>query len=575
MEGLLHDIALCIIAAWALGMVAQFLRQPVILAYLVGGFALGPAGFKWIRDEEAVSTISELGLIFLLFMIGLEIDLKKIVSAGRSILFTAASQILGGCLLGVVFFRMLGFPLGGGKWDALYLGVAGAMSSTVIIVKVLYDKRELDTLPGRVTLGVLVLQDLFAILFLAVQPSLDNLKVTGILLSFARVGVLVAAALTISRFLLPHLFRSVARLPELVLVGAIAWCFLVGELAAQLHLSREMGALIAGVALSTFPYALDVTAKVTSLRDFFVTLFFVGLGMSIPMPGVSLIGWALVFALFTVASRAVTTFTPLYLLKLGLRASLLPSINLAQISEFSLVVMALGLEKNHFGDQTKGLVSFAFVVLAVLSTFGMMQSDPLTRALIPRFKRAGLRDLDDIAAPAIGHGEGHGHGARILILGFFRTASSLVEELSRNKQALLAEIAVVDFNPHVRSALQNRGIKVLYGDISQRETLMHAGVGAAEVLVCTIPDSLLKGITNVKLVRQLREMNPGAKIITTADILIDVPELYAAGANYVSVSRLDEAAHLCEVLEAAESNLLDAKRATLDARLNDRLEVMP
>ena len=129
--------------------------------------------------------------------------------------------------------------------------------------------------------------------------------------------------------------------------------------------------------------------------------------------------------------------------------------------------------------------------------------------------------------------------------------------------------------PHVRQALGDRGIKVLYGDISQRETLMHAGVGSAEVLVCTIPDALLKGITNVKLVRQLREMNPKAKIITTADILMDVPELYAAGANYVSVARLDEAAQLCEVLEAARANLLKDMRAALDARLANRLEVMP
>ena len=573
MHELLHDIALCIIAAWTLGVAAQHFRQPVILAYLVGGFILGPAGFGWIQGQETVETISELGLIFLLFMIGLEIDLKKIISAGRSILVTAVSQILGGCILGVLFFRLIGFPMGGGKWDALYLGVAAALSSTVIIVKVLYDKRELDTLPGRVTLGVLVLQDLFAILFLAVQPSLDHLQWGTLLFSFARAGLLVAAALAASRYLLPHLFRSVARLPELVLVGAIAWCFLVAELAARLQLSREMGALIAGVSLSTFPYALDVTAKVTSLRDFFVTLFFVGLGMTIPVPGIALVGLAIVFALFTVASRLATTFTPLYFLKQGLRASLLPAINISQVSEFSLVVMALGLRKGHITPETKGLVSFAFVLLAVLSTFAMTKSDPLIRFLIPSLKGFGLKDLDD-AMPA-GNEGGPGHGARILILGFFRTASSLVEELSRCKQKLLSEVAVVDFNPHVHAELRHRGIKVIYGDISQRETLMHVGVGSAEILVCTIPDSLLKGTTNVKLVRQLRDMNPKAKIITTADILQDVQELYAAGADYVNVARLEEATRLCEALEAAEDGLLDETRAQLDARLAGRLEVMP
>ncbi len=160
MHVLIHDIALCTIAAWALGVLAQFFRQPVILAYLVGGFAIGPAGFALVEGQESVSTISELGLIFLLFMIGLEIDLKKIISAGSSILVTAASQILGGTVVGVGFFYLIGYPMAGGKWDALYLGIAAALSSTVIIVKMLYDKRELDTLPGRVTLGLLVLQDL-------------------------------------------------------------------------------------------------------------------------------------------------------------------------------------------------------------------------------------------------------------------------------------------------------------------------------------------------------------------------------------------------------------------------------
>lgn len=575
MHQLLQDIAICIVAAWALGVGAQFIRQPVILAYLVGGFIIGPTGFGLVHDEDSISTISELGLIFLLFMIGLEIDLKKIVSAGSAILVTSLSQIVGGCIAGVAFFWLLGFPLTGGKWDALYLGLAAALSSTVIIVKILYDKRELDTLPGRVTLGILVLQDLFVILFLAIQPSLDDLHASALLLSAGRVAALVATSLIVSRFLLPPLFRSVARLPELVLVGAIAWCFLMGELAEQLHLSREMGALIAGVSLSTFPYALDVTAKVTSLRDFFVTLFFVGLGMSIPLPNGSLITWALIFSAFTIVSRLVTTFVPLYLLKQGLRASLLPAINLSQISEFSLVVLALGLEKGHISADSKGLVSFAFVLLATLSAFGIVQSDRLTRSVIPWLKRMGLRDLDESAKPEESSVSGHAHGARILLIGFFRTASSLLEDLRRSEQDLLEDIAVVDFNPQVHSSLKERGVKVIYGDVSQPETLMHAGAGHAEVLVCTIPDALLKGTTNAKLVKHLRELNPKAKIISVAEVLRDVPTLYAAGADYVSVARLDEAADLCEVLKAAEDDLLDEKRSQLDARLKDREEVLP
>ena len=158
------------------------------------------------------------------------------------------------------------------------------MSSTVIIVKILYDKRELETLVGRITLGVLVLQDVFVILFLAIEPNLKNPAVGPLAHAFGNVILLLAVAFLASRFVLPPVFRSVARLPELVLVGALAWCLAMAGFAGWLGLSTAMGALIAGVMVSTYPYTLDVVAKVTSIRDFFVTLFFVGLGMSIPVP---------------------------------------------------------------------------------------------------------------------------------------------------------------------------------------------------------------------------------------------------------------------------------------------------
>ena len=395
MHELIRDITFCTVAAWLLGLLAQFARQPLLLAYLAGGFALGPMGLRFIESAESISAIAELGLIFLLFMIGLEIDLKKIASAGRSITLTALVQITGGVMFGVIFFRICGFALGGGNWDALYLAVAAALSSTVIIVKILYDKHELDTLTGRITLGVLVLQDLAVILFLALQPNLENLAPGIVLHSLLRVTILVSVTLAVSRYVLPAVFRGVARVPELVQVGALAWCFLVGEFGERLHLSREMGALVAGVALSTFPYALDVTAKVTSLRDFFVTLFFVTIGMQIPVPTGPLIGWGLLFAGFLVVSRFLTTFTPLHLMRQGLRTSFIPALNLCQVSEFSLVLLALGRQAGHLATPTtSGMVAMGFTLLAVLSTFGMTKSDALARSAASWLKRRGLRDLD-------------------------------------------------------------------------------------------------------------------------------------------------------------------------------------
>ncbi|MET3844278.1 cation:proton antiporter [Bradyrhizobium sp. OAE829] len=573
MHELIGDITLCILFAWVLGLLAHFTRQPLILAYLIAGFVIGPFGMKWVHSKDSIHVISELGLIFMLFMIGLEIDLKKIVRAGKVILFAAGGQLVGGCVLGILFFWGIGLSMGAGRFDALYLCVACALSSTVIIVKVLYEKRELDTLPGRITLGVLVLQDIFAILFLAVQPSLDNLQVSVILISIGRVGVLVATALVLSRYLLPRLFHQIARRPELILLGALAWCFLIGEIAERLHLSREMGSLVAGVSLSTFPYALDVTAKVTTLRDFFITLFFVALGMTIPIPGASVIWLALLIAAFTVVSRLLTTFVPLYLMKQGLRASLLPAINLAQISEFSLVVIQTGVVANHIGTETSSAASFAFVILAVISTFVMGKSDEITRALINPMKKIGLRDLDHGQGEAVHEG---GHEARrIVILGFFRAASALLAEIERQNPLVLEQITVIDFNPNVFRTLADRGLHVIYGDISNVDTLLHAGIGKSELIILSVPDSLLKGANNEKLVRHVRTLNPSAKIVATADMLRDVNDLYAAGADYVTVTRLSDAHELYTVIEAAQAGLLEEKRAEMDTLLAERKEVLP
>ena len=238
MHELIHDLALSIVMAWIVGVAAQLARQPLILAYLVAGFVVGPSGLKWVQSEQSIETIAELGLIFMLFMIGLEIDLKKIVRAGNTILVTSVVQICGCFALGFALFLR-----SASRWRPQLrraLSRRGrSLSSTVIIVKVLYDKLELDTLPGRITLGVLVMQDLVVILFLAVQPSLNDLQLGVALLSVLRVAALLAAALLISRYALPHLFQLIARLPELVLVGALAWCFAAAELPNSRALARD------------------------------------------------------------------------------------------------------------------------------------------------------------------------------------------------------------------------------------------------------------------------------------------------------------------------------------------------
>jgi Kef-type K+ transport system membrane component KefB len=566
-HGVAVEIAICIIAAWVIAVASQALRQPLLLAYLVAGFVIGPHGFEWVR-EEAIGTISSIGLTLLLFMIGLEIDLRKMLNAGKVITLTALAQIGGCVLLGWGFFSLVGPSQNG--LEAFYLAVAVAMSSTVIIVKILYEKRELETLSGRITLGVLVLQDLATIVFLAIQPNLRSPSLGVFGLAFGKVLLLVAVAYLAARFLLPPVFKFVARLPELVLVGALAWCFALSGFAEKLHLSREMGALMAGVMISTFPYTLDVVAKVTSIRDFFVTLFFVGLGMQIPIPTWGLLSWMLVIAAFLIASRMITVFPPLYLMRQGFRISLLPAINLSQLSELSLVLLALGLKSGDVSQHTISIAAFTFAFLAVDSTYAIYRNDRILNWARPWLNKLGLRDLDQT------HGDQHEHhhGKRICLLGFSWTASSLLEEVTRNRPALLEDIMVVDFNPHVYHELKQRGVHVIYGDIAQRDVLLHAGVGQAQVIICSLPNTLLKGISNMKLLRLLREFNTSAQIIVHAEQLSEIPQLYAAGASYVSAPRLLEARELLQVLDAAEKNMLDQFKITQTEQLTGRREVI-
>lgn len=568
-HGLVTDIAICIIAAWVVAVVSQVLRQPLLLAYIAAGFLIGPHCFEWVTDADSITTISEIGLALLLFMIGLEIDLKKMLSAGRVITLTASAQILGCVFLGWLIFSFAG-PAGN-NLEAIYLAVAVAMSSTVIIVKILYDKRELETLAGRVTLGVMVLQDIATILFLAVQPNLKHPSVGVMLTSVWNVILLMAVAYVASRFILPAIFKFIARLPELVLVGALAWCFAMAGFAAYLKLSSAMGALIAGVMLSTFPYTLDVSAKVTSLRDFFVTLFFVGLGMMIPMPTWGLVLWALFVCLVLVVTRLLTIFPVLYAMKQGYRVSLLPAINLSQISELSLVLLTLGKKSGDVSDNIIGIASFAFAFLAVGSTYAMIGSETLLRKATQLFKRLDLHDLDHTAFL----NRTDAKPRRICLLGFSWTASSLLAEIERNRPDLLPEIVVIDFNPVVHEKLKARGIFAVYGDITARDVLHHAGASHAEVIVCSLPNMVLKGANNQKILRQLRELNPHGQIIVHAELLSDVPALYEAGASYVTAPRLLEADDLLRVVEAAEKNTLDRKRGEQDMLLKERNEVIP
>ena len=572
---LLTSIGLCIAVAAALAFVAHRLRQPLLLAYLLAGVVIGPRiGFGLISDEGDIQTVAEIGLILLLFMIGLELDLRKLVSAGRAVIVTGALQVPLCVVLGLAFFAAIGFPVVAGDFRALYLAVCLSLSSTMIVVKLLYDKFELDTLPGRITLGVLIFQDIFAIIALGIQPNLANPEIGKVLVSLAGGVALVGAAFLVSKYLLPPLFRSVAKLPELVLIGSLAWCFVVCAAAGGAGLSREMGALIAGISISTFPYNLDVVAKVVSIRDFFVTLFFVALGMQIPMPTAHLFGMAALASLFLVASRFAVVFPILRALGLGHRASLLPAINLAQMSEFAMVIAAIGLGFHHIDQQTMSLLIFVFAFTAVASTYFINFSHPLQRAIAHGLRRAGLRDIEDRPAQA----SVSEVPRDVVLLGFFTEASALVHEFEMasadDRHPMLDRLLVIDFNPDVHAELLRRGIACRYGDVANMDTLHHAGVHAPKLVVSTIPDAILKGTSNARLLRLVRRLWPEAKAIVTAGGPTSAIELYEAGADFVFVSRLHSATQMASMLEQALDDDFAAVREAHIAQIRRRREVL-
>jgi voltage-gated potassium channel Kch len=384
--------------------------------------------------------------------------------------------------------------------------------------------------------------------------------------------VLVAVAMVASKHVLPRLFHRVAKVPELLLVISLGWCFLVALVAArpEVGLSMEMGALIAGVSLATFPYNADVIARVVSIRDFFVTLFFVALGMQIPWPDAGVLAAAAAMAGAALLLRVPGLLVPLLALGAGHRVSLLTSINLAQVSEFSLVIMALGAGFGHIGEHTVAAAIWVFAILAILSTY-LIQNSHRLQAAGGRFLRAaGVRDIGEGGETARMR-----RGHPVVVLGFYRTAGAMLSELAAHNPEAAALVKVVDFNPLVREKLEVMGVDCVYGDISHSETLKHAGLEEGRIFICTLPDPILKGTTNLRMLQTLRAMFPGRAVVVTAKSPGQAAELYAAGADFViQPSELAgiEAAH---AVALALDGALAVRREEALARLAARKEILP
>lgn len=572
---LLNDIGVAIVAAALLALVAFFARQPIILAYIGAGLLIGPqVGLGLVHDLGSIRQLSEIGLLLLLFIIGLEMDLEHFTRSGRLLLLVGGLQFPVNVALSALAIRALGLQ-GSGPYDLLYASVGLALASTMIVVKLLYDNAELGTRAGQLSLGILVFQDIWAILFLAVQPSLESPSVATLALALARGGGLVAAALAICRFVLPWVFAKVARTPELLLAIAIAWCFAVAGAASSLGLSKEMGALVAGLGMSAFPYHSDVIAKTANIRDFFVLLFFVSLGMLIPSPDAAVLMDAAALTLVLAVTRFLSIFPIAYGVSKELRVSILPGVNLAQISEFSLVIAAIGLALGHVSERTVALLTFVFVITSVSSTYVIGANDSIQRAFASALRRLGLGKGDRAGGDAA-HGD---ETASLVLLGFFRDASSLLHEFEVRRSPgrdgpLVSETLVADINPEAIAELKRRGVRTVYGDVSSLESLRHIRVESPRVVACTLTGSILRGTTSERLVANVRSRWPGALVVVSADTFGEALRLYEAGADFVYLPRLHSAPQLAEVLEGAVSAGLVEIRESAIADLRVRREVL-
>jgi Kef-type K+ transport system membrane component KefB len=591
MPSLVHDIGIAFLSAGALGVIFTRLKIPSIAAFLVAGVLIGPIGLKLVTNAENIDTIAQLGFIFLLFLIGLEIDFKRILSSGKAIIVTGLLQYPLTILFGVIAVKLMlllgigGALLAESPHAALYIGVIIAGSSTLLVVKLFQEHFELDTEPGRLALGILIFQDIWVIVAIIIQPNIENPELGMIAMSFLGIILLslftVIAAVTV----VGRAFTWIAKQPELTMLGALAWCFIVVFVGINLDVIMEytygrnfhmavgsgMGALIAGASIANLPSSTEIITKVATVKDFFITLFFVALGISIPAPeGMDVIVLAVALAVVAIVARQVIFFPLFYWSNVDQRNAEVTSVRLAQISEFGLVIAFLGVKLGHLTPAFTSAVIFAFVITALATPFLYGRAYEIHGWIRPVLEKIGFKAPPELQLEKAGE-------FKLALLGFHRDASSLLYNLQQSDPELVHETLVVDFNVALHGAIAETGAHVHYGDLSNSETLHHIGLNNARIVVCTIPDDLLRGINNRSLVRMVRGLNPDAVIIANAVSLDQVPLIYAAGANYVYMSRFEAATALDEAVHEALKDRIDVfreKSAKKNFYTDERSEVL-
>ena len=517
---LVLDLVLAVAAALIGGIVAQRLGQPVLLGYLIGGMLIGPFTPGPTADVHTVQVLAEIGVAFLMFSLGAEFSLGELRQLGRIATIGGPLQIFGTRVLGPLVGPLLGLSL----LQSLLLGAMLALSSTVVALKVLMARGELQAPHGRVALGILLAQDLAVVPMVVVLPALagggDRLLVELALAAAKAAAVLLGAYVVGTRvvpWFLDHVAVGGSRELFLLVVVGLALGTALGTSAAGLSLA--FGAFLAGLVVSESDYRTQVVAEVLPLRDLFVALFFVSVGMLIDPPAL-LTQAGLVALLVGVVLVAKVAIIVGVILGLGLpgRVGLLAGLSLAQVGEFSFVLARIGADSGAIPASLFSLV-LATALVSILISPTLLRAAPALLELLERLPRVGSL----FATPLAAHVDGGGLRQHTVICGFGRVARELADSLERRG----FEYLVIEYNPDIVRELRDRGVPVIYGDAANPVVLEHARLDRARLLAVLIPDA---GVAEL-VTRQARAHFPRLDIVARARSVADVERLRRAGAT--------------------------------------------
>lgn len=517
MDGVFIQLAIILFTAFIVSYIIRALNQPIIIGYILAGIIVSPFLVKIGASTEIIDVFSEFGIAFLLFIVGLHLNPKVIKEVGLSSLLIGLLQIGGTFGVG---FLITKYFLGYGATSSLYIGIALAFSSTIIIMKLLSDKKQLDSLYGKISIGVLIIQDLVAVGALMFIASVskdvvsESLGFKGVI-----VGALVILALFfVGYFVLPKMMKNIAKSQELLFLFSICWCFVLAALFTYIGFSMEIGALVAGVILSVSPYATEISSKIRPLRDFFLIIFFIILGLKVQvgnlkdivLDAVILSGVALLIKpLILMVLMRFTGYTK--------RTNFLVGTTLAQISEFSLILLGIGISLGHITTKVMDTMVLTMIITILLSSYMIIYSTKFYTLMSPMLgifqkKRSKKEVKLDKKFDSI-------------LFGYNRIGFSILKSLKKIRSKYL----VIDFNPDTITSLRKYNIPALYGDVYDLELLDELPLETLKLAISTIPDV----DTNQLLIEAIREVNEDAVIILRAHTIEDALKLYKSGANYV------------------------------------------